>query len=742
MIGKAIGRPVSPYPGAGRSLVRLSLRDKFVVLVSLFMSCFVLIITVVNIHTREQAVRQRLLDKAEAMVSLLASTSVDSLARLDLNHLRLSLADARENGEVIYAYIFDERGQVLADGTRDNEYRDTVFPDEVSRRAVASTTPLAQNGPGILDVSEPIYLGEKKIGGVRLGFSLNSAEHEIVRTRNENAVLGLIFLAIGAASTLFLVGRVTTPLERLIIAITQIAHGNFTARLSVNSRDELEVLARSFNEMVERLQATTVSRDLLERRVQERTAELSQANELLTREISERKRAETELERIAFYDTLSGLSNRALFLDRLDQALRRAARHARSIAVMFLDLDNFKVVNDSLGHEAGDCLLVTVAERLQECLRAGDTAARFGGDEFTVLLEDVVGEQDAAAAAERILAALCAPVSLRGHELVPSASIGIALSNPGHDTPESLLRNADLAMYRAKTSGKGRYELFDPSMGASAMDRLQLEADLRHAIERDELRVVYQPILELETGRIREVEALLRWLHPERGVIPPLRFIPIAETTGLIIPIGQWVLEQACHQARAWQLAYPTEPPLIISVNLSVRQFRHPKLAEDIARALREAELDPACLKLEITESVVMEEGEAAVATLWELKRLGVHLAVDDFGTGYSSLNYLLRFPVDTLKIDRAFISGLGSDDQSAAIVRSVIGLAKGLNLAVTGEGIETPEQLGQLRELGCDQGQGYYFARPLAAEAVAALLAAGGRPLPGSPYRSEESAA
>jgi EAL domain-containing protein (putative c-di-GMP-specific phosphodiesterase class I) len=266
-------------------------------------------------------------------------------------------------------------------------------------------------------------------------------------------------------------------------------------------------------------------------------------------------------------------------------------------------------------------------------------------------------------------------------------------------------------------------------MGAHAIDRLQLEADLRHAIERGELRVVYQPILALETGRIREVEALLRWVHPERGVISPVQFIPIAEATGLIIPIGQWVLEQACLQAREWQRSSPIEPPLIVSVNLSVRQFRHPNLAGEIVRALREADLDPGCLKLEITESVVTEEGDAAVKTLWELKALGVHLAIDDFGTGYSSLNYLLRFPVDTLKIDRSFVSGLGTDDQSIAIVRSVIDLARSLNLAVTGEGIETAEQLSQLRELGCQQGQGYLFAQPITGEAVSVLLQTGESP-------------
>ena len=545
-----------------------------------------------------------------------------------------------------------------------------------------------------------------------------------------NAILWTIAaLLVATIAGVLFARRISQALSQVTAGARRVAAGDLEHAVSVKTHDEVEVLAESFNEMVRQLRATTVSRDLLEQRVQERTADLSQANDLLTREVGERKRAETELERMAFYDSLSGLPNRALFLDRLDQALRRVAHHRSRLTVMFLDLDNFKVVNDSLGHKAGDSLLVTIAERLRSALRYEETVARLGGDEFTILLSEVSDEETAAAVAERILVALQEPIVLHGHELVPSVSIGIVLSQPGVDTTETLLRDADLAMYRAKTAGKGRYEIFDPSMGAHAIERLQLEADLRHAIARGELRVVYQPILALESGRIHEVEALLRWVHPERGVISPATFIPIAEATGLIVPIGQWVLEQACLQARAWQHSAPTEPPLIVSVNLSVRQFRHPNLANDIVRALQEADLDPGCLKLEITESVVTEEGDAAVKTLWALKALGVHLAIDDFGTGYSSLGYLLRFPVDTLKIDRSFVSGLGTDDQSIAIVRSVIDMARSLNLAVTGEGIETVEQLSQLRELGCQQGQGYLFAQPISSDAVRELLQAGGTP-------------
>ena len=441
-------------------------------------------------------------------------------------------------------------------------------------------------------------------------------------------------------------------------------------------------------------------------------------------DITERKAFERDLQRLAFHDTLSGLPNRALFLDRLERALARADRYRRSIAVMFLDLDNFKVVNDSLGHEIGDRLLMAVAARLRACLRDEDTAARLGGDELAVLLEEVVDEQSAVDVARRISATMTEPIVLDGRELFPTFSIGIALSTPGHDRPDTLLRNADLAMYRAKANGKARFQVFDPSMTIGALERMEMESDLRHALDRRELRVVYQPIVALEHGRISELEALVRWDHPTRGTISPVQFIPLAEETGLIVSIGQWVLEEACRQAHAWAIAHPTEPAIVMSVNLSARQFLQADLVEEVARVLWQTRLDPSTLKLEITESVLMRDIDGTIEKLWALKNLGVHLAIDDFGTGYSSLSYLKRFPVDTLKIDRSFVSGLGQDSNDTAIVRSVVALAKSLNLAVTGEGIETSEQLGQLQALGCDQGQGYLFAKPLEAVAVSELLA------------------
>jgi diguanylate cyclase (GGDEF)-like protein/PAS domain S-box-containing protein len=439
------------------------------------------------------------------------------------------------------------------------------------------------------------------------------------------------------------------------------------------------------------------------------------------RDVSERTAAQLELNRLAFSDPLTNLPNRQFFLERLEQALARATREQRSIAVLFVDLDNFKLINDSLGHPEGDRLLKEVARRLSACVGTGGTVARFGGDEFTVLVEDTAAA--AAKLAEQLAHALRAPVVLKARDVFISASIGVALSTAGKSSAEELLRNADVAMYRAKSSGKNRYAVFAPSMNADALERLEVETDLRRALDAGELRLNYQPIVTLDSGEVHEVEALIRWEHPRRGLVSPAEFIPVAEETGLIVPIGQWVLEQACKQARIWDHDLPDRMPLCISVNLSARQFQHPELVADIRAALERAGLSPHRLTLEITESAVMQDADAAVATLRALKSIGVRVAIDDFGTGYSSLSYLKLLPVDTLKIDRSFVNGLGQDEQDEAIVRSIVALARALSLSVTGEGIETPAQHDHLRSLGCDRGQGYLFARPLTPQLLTHFL-------------------
>jgi diguanylate cyclase (GGDEF)-like protein/PAS domain S-box-containing protein len=443
------------------------------------------------------------------------------------------------------------------------------------------------------------------------------------------------------------------------------------------------------------------------------------------RDVTTRKTLEEELRRQAFHDSLTGLANRALFADRLEHALSRTRRFGQQVAVLFIDLDDFKTVNDSLGHGEGDLLLVAVAERLQQPLRSGDTIARMGGDEFAVLLEDPSDANAPVEVAQRLLAALEAPFERGGKELFVHASVGIAVSTLRSMTPGDLLRDADVSMYTAKSNGKNRVEVFQPSMHAAAIARLALKGDLERALERDEFALLYQPIIQLKTGQVTGVEALLRWHHPRRGVVGPTEFIPVAEETGLIIPLGHWVLTEACRQAVAWDLE--ARRPLRMSVNVSGRQIHQAGFAEQVAQVLASTGFDPARLTLELTESVLMQDVEVTAATLAELKRLGVRLAIDDFGTGYSSLSYLRRFPIDELKIDRSFVATVNVGPDQSALVRSILKLGDTLNLETVAEGIEEADQLHELQGLGADLGQGFYFAKPLTSEAISTLLAGDG---------------
>ncbi len=436
----------------------------------------------------------------------------------------------------------------------------------------------------------------------------------------------------------------------------------------------------------------------------------------------ERKRAEVALAHQALHDPLTGLPNRALFLDRLEQALARAQRSSLGIAVLFLDLDRFKVVNDSLGHDAGDRLLVDVAYRLRGVVRPGDTVARFGGDEFTILCDDVGGERDAVLIAERVAAAVGAPFTLDDNEAFLTTSLGIALTTGREDSrAEALIRDADAAMYRAKERGKSRYELFDSAMRARAVDRLEIENALHRALDRGEFRVFYQPAVDLQTGELAGVESLVRWEHPTRGLVGPDQFIALTEETGLIVPLGSWVLREACRQWKRWEEAGTPTPR--ISVNLSTRQLGQPDLVDVVADVLDETGMDPARLSLEITESTVLEDTESALQTLEALKGQGVRISLDDFGTGYASLALLKRLPVDELKVDRSFVMGLGRDPQDSPIVSTVVGLAGALGLVAIAEGVETAAQVEELRRIGCRYAQGFYFARPQPPERMASLL-------------------
>jgi PAS domain S-box-containing protein len=463
---------------------------------------------------------------------------------------------------------------------------------------------------------------------------------------------------------------------------------------------------------------------------------------IVNRDITERKRAEEMLVHNAFHDGLTNLPNRALFLDRLQHALTLSKKHSNyKFAVLLIDVDEFKIINDSLGHTAGDELLIQIGQRLRDSVRRADTVsrprvsevrgrpanddslARLGGDEFTILLDDLRDPIEAVRVAERVQSELAIPFFVNNQEIVISASIGIASSSSPHTSAEDVLRDADIAMYRAKRAGKARCEVSDTAMHAAALKRLKLETDLRKALEHGEFLVYYQPIISLQTGKITGFEALSRWQRPE-GIVPPMEFIPVAEETGLIVPMNRQLLREACRTLLMWQSQCPAEPPLTMSVNISARDFVQPDLATEIGKCLKETGVDPACLQLEIVETIAMGDAEKSSRILSQLKGLGVRLSIDDFGTGYSSLSRLRRIPVDTLKIDRVFIMNMDSDPESREIVRTIIMLAHNLGLKVVAEGTETETHVNLLKHLNCEMAQGYFYSRPIDSQAVSKLLA------------------
>jgi diguanylate cyclase (GGDEF)-like protein/PAS domain S-box-containing protein len=773
---------------------------------------------------QERILQAQLLQKGEAMIAMLARIATrPTHAEHELRELRSIVVQVASREDILYVWVIDWDGSLIAGSSSGGDHQPRLADDALSRHARLKREQLSRiDGQG-LHLAAPVFFGLDLVGAVRLGLSDRKMLADLATMRDRNLTLALWFLAISFLLTFIGLRRITRPLTQLIQSTEAVSLGRMDAHITVSGSDELRMLADGFNRMMERLQATTVSRDYVANILQSMSEALtvltpdgriSLANRALCRLLGysegelegmlfdrllstppgpapaadlvgrlqregtldhveaeyrdrsgrpvavvvsgalmcepegpvramicvaqdnrERKLQEERIRQLAFFDSITGLPNRAHFRHVLDEAVAEVRRQGGKLAVLFLDLDRFKRINDTLGHASGDRLLETFAERLAGCLRSGDTiariglsggsstVARLGGDEFTVLLREIHDREDAAHIARRILQAIARPLHLEGHDVVVEASIGVALCPDDAEDSESLLMNADTAMYHAKAQGRANFQFYHADMNAKALEWLTLEAQLHKALECDQLRLEFQPQVALATNRVIGVEALLRWYHPERGRIPPEEFIALAEESGLIMPIGNWVLRQACAQGRAW-LDSGLEP-LQIAVNISSRQLRQDDFLEQVACALADHDFPGELLELEITESTAMTEPEATVETLSALRTLGVKIAIDDFGTGHSSLSYLQKFPLDRLKIDRSFTCDMMNNASNAGIVSAIIAMAHQLNFKVIAEGVEDDRQIAFLRAHGCEQIQGYRISPPRDAESFRAWLAA-----------------
>jgi diguanylate cyclase (GGDEF)-like protein len=661
--------------------------------------------------------------KLASVAGVIAANSSAALTFGDPGSAEATLSALRAEAMIVTACIYGVDEKLFAayyrkgtDGGCHAHQADTLQRDPKGN-AVSFVLPIVEQGEeigNIVILSEPIDL-----------YTLLT--HYV-------GIMGLVMLASALASlplAHWLQRFISGPILRLVETSKRVStEKDFSVRAVSDGEDEVGALVNSFNEMLEQIEARDAAlarhRENLEEDVERRTAEIQSVNVELKRQIDQREKAEDRIRYLAYYDGLTGLPNRQLFQERLQNALATAKQKGTSLGLLFLDLDRFKQVNDTLGHSVGDELLCEVSDRMMSCVRFSDYVARtgvtepvgevsrLGGDEFTLLLPAIRDPQDAAKVAERVLEDLAKPFAVKGYELAATASIGIAVYPFDGEDSETLLRNADTAMYHAKSHNRNNFQFYTEEMNTVAARKLLIASRLRGALERGEFSLHYQPLRDAVSGKVSGAEALLRWNDPESGPVGPDEFIPIAEDTGLIIDIGEWVLRTACEQARAWHDEGFQD--IRMAVNVSSHQFRQTGWSETVAEILREAGLSPAQLELEMTETAIMQNDDATMAALSELSDMGVGLALDDFGTGYSSLSYLRRFPIDRVKIDRSFVGDITSDPEDAAITAAILAMAQSLQLLVVAEGVETVEQADFLRERGCDELQGYLFSRPVPA--------------------------
>jgi diguanylate cyclase (GGDEF)-like protein len=675
--------------------------------------------------------RRAALDRLETVARVIAANSSAAILFDDPEAAIDTLSGLRAEKQIISACIYLMEGSQFASYHRDSGGSQCSEWNPSTGRL--------ETDSGQMVVSAPVEVQGETVGTLLIHSESIDLFQRLLRYGSIVAGVLLVSGLVAFVLASRLQKYISAPILRLAETSRRISsEKNYALRAAPEGSDEIGLLSKSFNEMLEQIQgrdrALEAHRDHLEETVRLRTTELSQAVDELRQEIQQREVAENRIRYLAYYDDLTGLPNRQFLKEGLARSIKEAAEHGRLLALLFLDLDRFKEINDNFGHTTGDALLQQVAERLKQSVRDVDfvsrtsdesrhaTVTRQGGDEFTILLTSIRSPEDAGRVARRILLDLETSFPV-GRELVVSGSIGIAVYPFDGEDVDTLLKHADTAMYHAKEGGRNDYEFFSESMKVAAIRKFTMESDLRKAIDREEFVLHYQPKLDLLTGTIVGVEALLRWRHPDRGIVSPAEFIPVAENAGLIVSIGEWVLRTACRQAKLW--AREGLPRLTMAVNVSGRQFHKGTLVKTVTEVLSGTDLDPRLLEIEITESTTMKDENHAVETLACLKQLGVRVALDDFGTGYSSLSYLRRFPLDSLKIDRSFTMDLTTNAEIASIVTAVIEMAHSLGLRAVAEGVETAEQEAFLRSHDCDEIQGYHFSRPVAPEAVAELLRA-----------------
>lgn len=699
---------------ASKTKRRISIATKFnllIILIILLTSAGISFFLLRNVTSYKY---NRLLSHGLIIASVVSQTSEYCIYTGDKESMKQTIESLQVDEDVAYVCLLDkEKNRLMSKSFKSG----LPIPPAMNNHSSSSVKILyeefinTEDGNRYIDVLSPVVIvADKKptdilasdtksahpevVGYVQLGLTLENLHKRINQFQVSVLVITSLFILIGVIFTFFLTNKITAPLKKLSLATNKISEGVLEQHISINTHDEISDFAGAFNHMIERLR---VYRD--------------------------------QLRHTAFHDSLTNLPNRNLFMERLERLIEHAKRDKNcAFSVLFLDLDRFKVVNDSLGHLVGDKLLILIAQKLEECLRKSDTVARFGGDEFAILLDNVDDDFNAKFVAERILETLKAPFILDGHRIDASASIGIVLKGEFYTRPEDILRDADITMYRAKMLGKARYAMFHTEMHANAMNFLQLENDLRHAIERSELVIYYQPIVSVTKGEIIALESLIRWQHPQRGFLLPDEFIPLAEETRMIDKIGHWVIQNACGQNKMWHdMGFSN---ITITVNVSVLQLRHKELLDQVRTTMENTGLPPDAFKLEITESTIMENKGLVLEIFKELNNMKIHLVMDDFGVGFSSIHNLKNLPFSTLKIDRSLILDIDTSEDASAIVKSIIEMAHSLKIKVIAEGVETQSQLELLRSYRCDYIQGYLLYSPMKAEEITDLLRQKNKPI------------